>query len=836
VYRSLTVAALLIAAVTFAIGEDPVPLRILVVSSAAEAGTLHQRLADGADFAVLARGNSIDPTSVDGGLLGAVDPATLREEIRAAVRGLAPGQISPVFHVPYGYAIVKVLTAGELSDLDAAASARQVALRAEGAIRFDFDISGLNEAEAALANFAKPADWNLDPAKMCAMRTQSLADVTARAERLVAAEGPARPPTDSISLRVALGQIHAYKGEMRPAIAQWEAAYRIASAQVPRVVTYLDELLGIGYLHQSDFANDVFAHPGDRCLFPIRPEFKYAKTADAEKAVQHFLAVLKQQPGNIEVKWLLNLAGMTLGTWPDGIPKEHLLAPSFFASAEDMGRFRDVAAKTGLVFTSMAGGLIVDDFDGDGLFDVVASSQNFCASMHFFHNNGDGTFADRTAQAGLSSQLGGLNMIQADYNNDGCTDILVLRGGWQAPMRKSLLRNNCNGTFTDVTKEAGLAEPTSTQTAVWADIDNDGLLDLYVGNENGPNQLFRNNGDGTFEDISHSSGTDIVAFTKAVAAADYDGDGYVDFYVSNYRGDAALFHNNHNGTFTDVARQAGVLGPGHAFPAWFFDYDNDGWPDLLVTSYTMSVEETARTYMGLPHNAATMKLYRNLGNGAFRDVTAETGLDKVFMPMGSNFGDLDNDGYPDIYFGTGDPSYASVVPNVLLHNKDGKKFVDITASSGTGELHKGHGVAFVDIDGDGDEDILEVVGGATPGDSHAFRLFENPGHGNDWLSVRLVGVKANRGAVGAQIKVTLRGGRSIYRTVSSGASFGASPLEQHIGLGKSAEIASLEIRWPGDPRPQTFTAISKNQAIEIKQSAADYRTITRKPVKLGGRP
>jgi tetratricopeptide (TPR) repeat protein len=824
----------LFAIALFAGDDVRVPLRILVVQSETEASALHQQLEHGADFAVLAREKSIDATSADGGLLGAVDPAGLREEIRTAVHGLAPGQLSPVFRLPTGYAIVKVLRASELSDLDAADRARQAALRAEGSIRFDFDISGLNEAEAALAGFAKPSDWNLDPTKMCAMRTQSLADVTARAEKLVAAENPLRPPTDAISLRVALGQIHAYKGEMQPAIAQWEAAYRIAAAQAPRVVTYLDELLGIGYLHQSDFANGVFARPGDRCLFPIRPEFQYTKTADAEKAVQHFLAVLKQRPDDIEVKWLLNLAYMTLGAWPDGVPKQHLLAPSLFASAEDIGRFHDVAPKTGLNLVSMAGGLIVDDFDGDGLFDVVASSQNFCAPMHFFHNNGDGTFADRTAQAGLSNQLGGLNIVQADYNNDGCADILVLRGGWQAPMRKSLLRNNCNGTFTDVTKEAGLAEPTSTQTAVWADINNDGLLDLYVGTENGPNQLFLNQGDGTFKDISHSSGTDIVAFTKAVAAADYDGDGYVDFYVSNYRGDAALFHNNHDGTFTDVARQAGVLGPGHAFPAWFFDYDNDGWPDLLVTSYIMSVEETARTYMGLPHNAATMKLYRNLGNGAFRDVTAEAGLDKIYMPMGSNFGDVDNDGYLDIYLGTGDPSYSSVVPNVFLHNQGGKKFVDITASSGTGELHKGHGVAFVDLDGDGDEDIVEVVGGATPGDSHSMRLFENPGHGNDWISIKLLGVKANRSAIGAKIKVTLRDGRSIYRTVSSGGSFGASPLEQHIGLGKSADIASLEIRWPGDPQPQRFIAVPKNQAIEIKQGAADYRTITRKPVKLGG--
>src|SRR6516165_6247579 len=185
----------------------------------------------------------------------------------------------------------------------------------------------------------------------------------------------------------------------------------------------------------------------------------------------------------------------------------------------------------------------------------------------------------------------------------------------------------------------------------------------------------------------------------------------------------------------------------------------------------MSIEESVRTYLGLPHKAPTMKLYHNLGNGAFRDVTEETGLNKVFMPMGSNFGDVDNDGYPDIYFGTGEPSYAALLPNVLLHNKEGRKFVDITASSGTGELHKGHGVAFADIDNDGDEDILTVIGGATPGDSHAFRLFENPGHGNDWISVRLVGVKANRAAFGAKIKVMVknegRPARSIYRTVGS---------------------------------------------------------------------
>jgi hypothetical protein len=225
-------------------------------------------------------------------------------------------------------------------------------------------------------------------------------------------------------------------------------------------------------------------------------------------------------------------------------------------------------------------------------------------------------------------------------------------------------------------------------------------------------------------------------------------------------------------------------------------------------------------------------------NGTFRDVTAEVALDKVFMPMGANFGDIDNDGFLDIYLGTGNPSYASLLPSVLLHNQEGKRFVDITNSSGTGEWHKGHGVAFADMENRGYEDIVFEVGGATPGDSHTMRLFENPGNENDWISLKLVGVKSNRAAIGVRIKVAVdnagQGTRSIYRTVGSGGSFGASPLEQHIGLGKNARAVDLEIWWSSSNTRQHFSNMNKNQFYEIKEFAQNYAKLERRRYHFAG--
>ena len=836
-------------------------IRIIVVDSPSEAAKILKRLQAGEDFATLAREKSIDPSSANGGSLGRLDPATLRTELRDALRGVGSGKLAGPVEISTGFAILKIEepAATTASSTPAAVPTQQtapvmstgqgmtptalLALAGRGKVAYPPDVSGAVEVEVAFRTLPKPPGWDHDLRSVCEVRKQTLAHAVDHLTQLLDPNDPesyaSTKPDQLGRVHFSLAQLLAYQGEMGPAIKHWLEAYKLAKTSSPQMVPELEEVLGTAYLHKSEMENEVYRKPADRCLFPPRKPVRVQKIDDLEKAVQYFTQFLDQKPDTQEVKWLLNLAYMYMGKYPVGVPSKYLITPSVFASKENVGRFTDVAAAAGLNSFSMAGGVIVDDFENNGLLDVVTSSYDQCEALHYFHNNGDGTFTDRGIQAGLGDQLGGLNLIQTDYNNDGCLDIFVLRGGWQSPMRDSLLRNNCDGTFTDVTESAGLAAPIASQTAVWTDIDNDGFLDLFIGNEQGPSRLYHNKGDGTFEDIAQSAGVDNVAFSKGVVAADYDNDGYMDLYVSNLGGNNFLYHNNHDRTFTEVGKQAGVQAPWMSFATWFFDYDNDGWPDLFVTSYYMSPEEILRSQVGLPSNVETLKLYHNEGNGTFRDVTAEVGLDRVFDPMGSNFGDIDNDGFLDFYLGTGTPPYGDILPNVMFHNQGGKKFVDVTASSGTGELHKGHGVAFADLDNDGDEDMIAEIGGAVPGDRHAIRLFENPGNGNDWITVRLVGVKSNRAAIGARIKVTVenegRERRSIYRTVGSGGSFGASPLQQHIGLGKDGKIVNLEIWWPATNTRQTFSDVGKDQFIEIKEFENNYTRLERPRTHLGGK-
>jgi hypothetical protein len=547
---------------------------------------------------------------------------------------------------------------------------------------------------------------------------------------------------------------------------------------------------------------------------------------------------------DLAARWLLNIAYMTVGEYPDKVPVPYLIPPKAFESEEDIPRFRNIARELGLDAFSIAGSAIGDDFDGDGNLDLVVSQADPRGQLRLYRNQG-GTFTDRTREAGLLGLPGGLNIVQADYDNDGNIDVLVLRGGWlekNGRYPKSLLRNNGNGTFTDMTFAAGLASVHfPTQTASWGDYDNDGDLDLYVGNESSetiaaPSQLFRNNGNGTFTDVAAEAGVRNDGYAKAVVWGDYDGDRWPDIYVSNYKGANRLYRNNANGTFTDVAGELGVTQPITSFPAWFWDFDNDGALDIYVAAYAAEIADLASSALGLPVTTEVAKLYRGTGQGRFEEVAARNNLTRPNAPMGSNFGDLDGDGYLDFYLGTGYPRLQNLMPNVMYRNRRGRGFADVSTAGGFAHLQKGHGVVFADFDHDGDQDIFEEMGGAFPGDKAHNVFYENPGFGSHWLTIRLVGVRSNRSAIGARIRAEIvedGSRRSVYKHVNSGGSFGANPLRQTIGLGKATVVETLEVFWPTTGLTQTFTDVAVDRAIQISEGSASYSTLSLQRLTLG---
>jgi hypothetical protein len=609
-------------------------------------------------------------------------------------------------------------------------------------------------------------------------------------------------------------------------------------------------------LRQGELDNCLTHHTADSCIFPIGPGGVHQNTRGSHAAIERFTSLLKDEPDNMSARWLLNIAYMTLGEYPDQVPTQWLIPPKAFASEYPMPHFPDVAASTGLAVDGLAGGAAMEDFDGDDLLDIMVSTMDLRGQLQLFHNNGDGTFSDRTEAAGLIGEIGGLNLTVADYNNDGHPDVLVLRGGWMGPeghFPKSLLRNNGDGTFSDVTEEAGLLSSRPTQTATWFDYNGDGWLDLFVGYEStgtdaNPCELYRNNGDGTFTECAAEAGLAYVGFVKAVASGDFNNDGRPDLYLSIRDGPNVLLRNDGPASaeggpksrwkFTDVTAAAGVGEPIYSFPAWFWDYDNDGWPDILVTGYHMdNVGQMAADYLGLPHTASLPRLYHNNHDGTFTDVTKKAHLNRLIHAMGANYGDLDNDGWLDFYAGTGDPELSTLLPKRMFRNHEGEYFEDVTTSGGFGHLQKGHGIAFGDIDNDGDQDVFEKMGGAYSGDNYRSVLYENPGNSNHWLKLKLEGVKANRCGIGARLKLTVNDGkrhRDIYRTVGTGGSFGCSPLRQEIGVGGATQIERLEIIWPGSGTHQVFASLAVDQCLKIREGEATPVIVKLKTFKLGG--
>ncbi len=709
--------------------------------------------------------------------------------------------------------------------------------RATGAGSFQtvFEVSGRMELSIHRVS-SNPQDLKSICDAQSETETAALDAARRDLQRLLAAPQRLREPEDLAWAYRTLGQIYAYQGEMAISGEAFDKAYETIVPLAPanpvlREATHsLEVSIAVANLRRGELENCLTDHNAERCIFPISRRGVHQHQSGSARAVEYFTRALAQDPKNLETRWLLNVAYMTLGKYPDAVPPEYLIRVAD-ADAGGAPRFTDVAHDRGLPLRTRAGGAIIDDFDNDGRLDIVVSSLGPCDSLRIYHNAGDGRFEDVSERARVLDQTGGINISHADYDNDGWLDIYVHRGGWEYPMRNSLLRNNHDGTFADVTGAAGLLDkrPHRTHTAAWADYDNDGWVDLFVGHEESPSALYHNERDGTFREVGVAAGVARTAFTKGATWGDYDNDGFADLYVSNYAGRNFLFHNRKDGTFAEVAQALGVDLPLMSFATWFFDYDNDGWLDLFVTSFVPSVTEVVSGVMGLPPQAETMRLYRNNRQGGFEDVTAAIGLARVVPAMGANFGDIDNDGFLDMYIGTGAPSYAALVPNVMLRNDGGRRFLDVTAASGTGHLQKGHGVAFGDMDADGDDDLLANMGGFVPGDAYWKALFRNPGTTNRSIGVRLVGSKSNRAAIGARITAFVRQPDGTlaerHRVVTSGGSFGASPYLQRIGLGTSADVERLDVVWPASGARQSFTTIAAGQTIEIREDASTYRRL-----------
>ncbi len=533
--------------------------------------------------------------------------------------------------------------------------------------------------------------------------------------------------------------------------------------------------------------------------------------------------------------------------------------------------FQDVTAKSGIAFRlrssrtpqkylieTMPGGVAVLDYDQDGRQDLffvngaalqspmppgaAPDKSNPTYWNRLYHNNGDGTFTDVTEKAGLRGHSYGMGVAVADYDNDGYPDLYVTNFG-----HNILYHNNGDGTFTDVTARAGVAAGGWSSSALFVDYDRDGRLDLFVARyldwdfsrnppcgapERGQRAychpdifksvtylLYHNNGDGTFTDVSAKSGI-ASAPGRGLGCAfnDYDGDGWPDILVANDAIAEQLFRNNRDGTFSEVGMQAGLAydEDGHAFSGMgvaFEDYDNDGWPDVFIG-------DLANQKYALFHNV----------RGAFQYVSGITGVARLTMPhsgWGTGLIDYDNDGWKDLFvaqshvmdnieFFQGNVHYLE--PLLLLRSVQGR-FEDVSAQSGAPfrTLQTARGAAFGDLDNDGQIDAVVSCLDGKP------MILRNQGGSNHWLTIDTIGTLSNRDGIGARLHVVSGSGASQYATVTTGGSyFSSSDKRVHFGLGGDNSVRSLEIAWPSGI-VQKIDHPGVDRILTVRESSKDNR-------------
>jgi len=661
---------------------------------------------------------------------------------------------------------------------------------------------------------------------------------------------------NNLQLKFTLGLQHVYQGTTEKGIEILEslekdpkfidnAEYQKANDKGWSKVDSLESFIALAYLRIGEQQNCISNRNDQSCVFPISGTGVHTNKKPAEEAIDRYIKIIQSKPKDYLSVWLLNVACQANGSVPSNVPPELIIPQSRYVNEWNCPKFNEIAMDLGIENTGWAGGVCCDDFDNDGYIDIISSSAQIRDNVKYFHNNGDGTFSDWTKKAGLEGEWEGLDIVQADYNNDGWMDFIIPRGGWKyeaGHLPPSLMKNNGDGTFSDVTIEAGLMDENPSQVAEWADADHDGDLDLFLGHEMGyPSHFYLNNGNGTFTDVTKKAGLELSSYVKGANWGDYDNDGYPDLYVSCFQKFCHLYHNDgvKDGMvhFTDVTEKAGAPGTPSNFPCWWFDYNNDGWQDIYVSAYQPGYTiNSCREFMGLPMDSTLFPiLYKNNGNGTFTNVAKEAHIEYETFTMGCNYGDLDNDGYLDFYLGIGAPDYKAIFPKRMFHNHEGKYFEDCSISGGFSQLQKGHAIAFCDFDFDGDQDVYADYGAFYYGDVYENALYENPGFENNWINVKFDGVKTNKSGVGNRVKLTFNDGgkvRSTYFLISKGASFGGNPIRLQAGVGKATVIDEMEVTWEATGEKQVIKNIPVNKIYLDKEGSSSLTEIPLHPFEF----
>jgi FG-GAP-like repeat/ASPIC and UnbV len=559
----------------------------------------------------------------------------------------------------------------------------------------------------------------------------------------------------------------------------------------------------------------------------------YFRKEEYAKGIPYALRACRDVPTDKRYRWMLRALTMMAGRPEASISSEFRLHMP--TSSSSLFHFDDVTIESGTGRLALGRGAAWGDFDNDGREDILVGAER--APFQLLRNLGNGRFTDVAAEMGLVDPVGlGCYATQfVDYDNDGYQDIFLSSNGWGGRGRLFLFHNERGERFREVSQQTGLGEPMNAFGTSWADYDNDGLLDLAVatGIVDPPDgdrlRLFHNEGNGKFREVGQQAGLTQKARWISVAWGDYDGDGRQDLLATSFDAGCFLFRNLGNGKFEDVTEKTRLLTARHAYTPEFFDYDNDGRLDLFVSTYPDGdFKGMISNYMAgaLMPPSQQQLLFHNNGDGTFTNVTEKAGITGWYGAMSSQVGDLDNDGYQEIVLGTGNPELDWTEPKVLFVNDGKGHFTDAATAAGLVHFGMLHGIVFGDYDDSGNLSMFASFGGFYWGTRETSRLYRNTGSCNHALEVRLVGTRSNRDAIGARVSATISS-RRIYRWVNGGDGFGTlNSRIVHIGLGRNSTVDLLQVDWPSGGH-QIWRSVPGGQRIEIVEARNAIRTVAR---------